>query len=80
MRLIIILALALSFLSVDQFELFSSRVKHILDWNSESHSYKKGINRFTDMTDDERKKFVMPERNAKESRVSEQLHSLFLLP
>jgi len=54
--------------NADNFELFSSRVKDILDWNSESHSYKKGINRFTDMTDDERRKFVMPEVNAKEAR------------
>ncbi len=42
--------------------LFVGRVKEIFDWNAgNKHSYTKGINRFTDMTEEERKRFVMPE-------------------
>ncbi len=44
------------------FAVFASRVKSILDWNENGgHSYKKGINVFTDLDADERRQFVMPE-------------------
>jgi hypothetical protein len=41
--------------------LFIGRVKEIFDWNSGKKSHTKGINKFTDMTDNERKNYVMPE-------------------
>ncbi len=44
------------------FQVFTDRVRSILDWNKDTtKSYTKGINRFTDLTADERRKFVMPE-------------------
>lgn len=44
------------------FETFSSRVHDILDWNEGGkQSYTKGITKFTDMSNDERQSYVMPE-------------------
>ena len=52
----------------ERFEIFVGRVKSIFDWNDAKNEHKrtflKGINRFSDMTVDERKKFVMPETKA----------------
>ncbi len=47
------------------FATFSTRVKDVFDFNGAKHSWQKGINRFTDLSDEERKAFVMPEVDAK---------------
>ena len=42
------------------YEVFAQRVKEILDFNTAgSHSYRKGITRFADMTSDMRRSYVM---------------------
>lgn len=50
------------------FQNFVSHVKEIFDWNDAKNeagrSYTKAINRFTDLSVEERKKFVMPETRA----------------
>jgi hypothetical protein len=50
------------------FQNFVSQVKDIFDWNDAKNeagrSYVKAINRFTDLSVEERKKFVMPETKA----------------
>lgn len=50
------------------FQNFVSHVKEIFDWNDAKNeagrSYTKAINRFTDLSVEERKKFVMPETKA----------------
>lgn len=43
------------------FATFTSRVKNIFDFNAAKHSWYKGINKFTDLSDEERQHYVMPE-------------------
>lgn len=43
------------------FEIFREKAKDVFDFNGKKLSWYKGINRFTDMSDDELKSFVMPE-------------------
>ena len=66
-----------SFLSVDDesfhFQIFQSRVTQIFDWNKEAHSYTKGITPFSDLSDDERNQFVMPD-----TAVNKVSHSFYL--
>ncbi len=51
-----------------RFEIFVSRAKNIFDWNdrknADKRTFLKGLNKFSDMTPDERKGFVMPETKA----------------
>jgi hypothetical protein len=46
------------------FATFSTRVKDIFDFNGAKHSWFKGINGFTDLSDEERRNYVMPETKA----------------
>jgi hypothetical protein len=43
------------------FEIFREKAKEVFEFNGKKLSWYKGINRFTDMSDDELKSFVMPE-------------------
>jgi hypothetical protein len=47
------------------FDHFVNRVKTIFDWNDpknvKTRTYTRGINRFTDLSVEERKRFIMPE-------------------
>jgi hypothetical protein len=47
------------------FKIFQDRVYGIFNWNDPKHqatvTYTKGINRFTDLSDEERRNYVMPE-------------------
>lgn len=43
------------------FKVFQGRATDIFDWNKDDHPYIKGITAFTDLTDDERHNYVMPE-------------------
>lgn len=46
------------------FATFVTRVKSVFDFNAEKKSWYKGINRFSDLSDEERQQYVMPETKA----------------
>jgi len=50
------------------FNTFTASVKQIFDWNEGSHSFTKGITRFTDLDDNERRGFVMQDTTAQKSK------------
>ena len=62
---------------LQRFELFASRVKKIFDWNdnknAQGRTFLKGINQFSDMTEDERRGFVMSETKADVSLINKFL-------
>ena len=51
------------------FEIFQERVLRIFEWNAASNSFTKGINQFTDLDDDMRRLYVMPETPVETVRV-----------
>lgn len=64
---------------------FITRVKTIFDWNDPQNksqqvvrrTYWKGINKFTDLSDEERKNYVMPETKVEVPPISVSLFLLF---
>jgi hypothetical protein len=66
------------------FSIFKGRVKSILDWNDpkkgngEKGTYLKGINRFSDLSAEERRGFVMSEMKVDVSHVLTRFYCLFL--
>ena len=50
------------------YEIFVDRVKSIFDFNDDGKRYRKGITRFTDMTADMRRSFVMEESTVSASK------------
>jgi hypothetical protein len=50
----------------EHFAIFEDRVAKIFDWNRDSKSFVKGINKFTDLDDISRREFVMPETSLKD--------------
>ena len=45
----------------EHFSIFQDRVEQIFEWNSETKTFTKGINQFTDLDDAARREYVMPE-------------------
>lgn len=50
------------------FELFAAKIKQVFDWNGENHSWRRGINKFSDLDASARAPFIMPERPARKEK------------